>query len=88
MQWLETEFLGYLKKWEKAVEEREGYTAHEKKNMLLSSETVAGFKLTHVHVYIVVCIANANIIFIAVKSIIELTHYILSLQGAPPLLSR
>ena len=40
------DFLGYLEQWERAVEEREGFTVGEKKTMLLSAETAVGLKLT------------------------------------------
>ena len=46
MQWLETDFLGYLEQWEQAVKQRDGFTVCEKKTMLLSVETAAGLKLT------------------------------------------
>ena len=46
MQWLQTEFLGYMDLWEQTVMEREGYTQAAKKNMLLSAETASGIKLT------------------------------------------
>ena len=49
LQWLETDFLGYLEEWQKTVEERKGFTASEKKTMLLSDETATGLKLTGTH---------------------------------------
>ena len=33
MQWLETDFLGYLRDWEESVKKRDGYTDEEKKIM-------------------------------------------------------
>ena len=46
MQWLEDEFLGYLSEWEEAVEKRTGFEPHERKRMLLSSETHLGLRIT------------------------------------------
>ena len=46
-QWLETDFLGYLEEWEKAVAARESFTESEsEKNTLLNTKTVTGLKLT------------------------------------------
>ena len=45
-QWLEQNFLGYLKAWEKSVEERAGFTKDEKANMLLSPATRLGIFMT------------------------------------------
>ena len=45
-QWLEEDFLGYLKEWEESVMARQGFTLKEKKNMLLSQETLLGIKIT------------------------------------------
>jgi len=49
LQWLETDFLEYLEEWQKTVEQRKGFTASEKKTMLLSDETATGLKLTGTH---------------------------------------
>ena len=46
IQWLEEEFLPYLDQWEKSVEAREGFTKTQKKQMLLSSETHLGLRMT------------------------------------------
>ena len=45
-QWLEQDFLGYLKEWEESVEGREGFSAAEKAMMLLSRETIEGLNIT------------------------------------------
>ena len=58
MQWLETDFLGYLRNWEESVKKRDGYTDEEKKRMILSQETLQGIRMTgdfmymnmHIHV--------------------------------------
>ena len=55
LQWLEDDFLGYLREWEESVAQRPGTTSKEKKNMLLSQETRFGIEVTgkrenkHVH---------------------------------------
>ena len=46
LQWLEEDFLGYLKEWEESVSARAGFTAKEKKNKLLSQETLLGIEVT------------------------------------------
>jgi hypothetical protein len=46
MQWLEDCFLGYLEEWEESVKKRDGYSASERKRMLLSDATRLGLKLT------------------------------------------
>lgn len=46
MQWLEKDFLGYLKEWEESVSKREGLTNKERNNMLLSQETCFGIEVT------------------------------------------
>ena len=58
LQWLETEFLGYLEQWEKAVTGREGFTECEKKTMLLSAETVTGLKLTGITILLILCVCQ------------------------------
>ena len=39
-------FPGLLQKWQKSVEEREGFTDAEKQKMILSRETVEGLSIT------------------------------------------
>ena len=66
IQWLENEFLGYLKEWEKSVEQRNGFTAAQKRMMILSNETIEGLKITgsciyvyirtHIYIYIYIYI--------------------------------
>ena len=46
MQWLETNFLGYLDEWDSSVHNCPGFTPAEMKKMQLSSETLAGLKVT------------------------------------------
>ena len=46
LQWLKDEFLPYLDKWEKDVQERTGFTPAEKKRMLISHETLLGLRMT------------------------------------------
>ena len=46
MQWLETDFLGYLEEWDSSVHNRPGFTPAEMKKMQLSNETLAGLKVT------------------------------------------
>lgn len=60
MQWLETEFLGYLNEWDSSVKGRTGFTAAERKRMCLSDETLEGLRVTGI--YIQEVIANNNII--------------------------
>ena len=38
--------MAYLDKWEKTVQEREGFKKAEKKRMLLSDETRLGLQMT------------------------------------------
>ena len=46
IQWLETEFLGYLNEWDSSVQRRTGFTAAERKRMRLSDETLEGLRVT------------------------------------------
>lgn len=46
IQWLETEFLGYLNEWDRSVNGRTGFTAAERKRMRLSDETLEGLRVT------------------------------------------
>ena len=43
-QWLEQDFLKYLDTWEESVKSREKFTAAQKKQMLLSTETLLGIR--------------------------------------------
>ena len=47
-QWLQYDFLGYLRSWEMSVASRTDLTQSERNKMLLSRETIDGFKLTGV----------------------------------------
>ena len=44
-----SEFIGYLKEWEKSVEQRNGFNAAQKKMMILSNETTEGLKIAGIH---------------------------------------
>ena len=46
LQWLKDNFLAYLDEWEKSVMDRPGFEDDEKKNMMLSSETLLGLRMT------------------------------------------
>lgn len=46
IQWLETEFLGYLDEWDSSVKGRTGFSAAEMKKMRLSDETLEGLRVT------------------------------------------
>ena len=46
LQFLRDEFLPYLKAWEDSVNSREGFTANEKKMMMISQETLNGIRIT------------------------------------------
>ena len=46
MQWLEEEFLGYLRIWEDSVMAQPQILVKEKNNMLLSKETCYGIEVT------------------------------------------
>ena len=46
LQWLESDFLGYLKEWETSVKGREGFTNAQKTTMMLSRETLEGLHIT------------------------------------------
>ena len=46
LQFLRDEFLPYLKAWEDSVHSREGFTANEKKMMMISQETLNGIRIT------------------------------------------
>ena len=46
LQWLEKDFLGYLRDWDKCVSKQEGYTKDEKQRMTLSKETLKGLIMT------------------------------------------
>ena len=46
IQWLETEYLGYLNEWDRSVNGCTGFTAAERKRMRLSDETLEGLRVT------------------------------------------
>lgn len=46
MQWLENDFLGYLKEWKDSVDARTDVPKAEKPTMLLSRETQEGLHIT------------------------------------------
>ena len=46
MQWLEEDLLGYLSDWEESVKKRKGFTAAQKKLMLLPDSTMEGIRIT------------------------------------------
>ena len=46
LQWLEDDFLTYLNEWEASVKGREGFEDVQKKQMLLSEQTLLGLRMT------------------------------------------
>lgn len=52
IQWLETEFLGYLNEWDRSVNGRTGFTVAEQKRMRLSDETLEGLRVTGIVIVI------------------------------------
>ena len=46
LQWLKEEFLPYLERWKKSVQERKGFSDGEKKKMQISDETLLGLEMT------------------------------------------
>ena len=46
VQWLEKDFLGYLREWEDSVQRRGGFTKEEKDRMTISKETLEGLRMT------------------------------------------
>ena len=46
IQWLEGDFLSYLKSWEDSVEKRPNFKKAEKNRMLLSDVTLEGIRMT------------------------------------------
>ena len=61
LQWLQEDFLAYLRDWEESVSQRTEYTVKEKGKMLLSAETRYGIEVTgenyigtcsYIHVYL------------------------------------
>lgn len=58
MQWLEEEFLPYLKEWEDSVARRPGFSKAQMKRMLLSAETLLGIRITGGDI---VAVTNMNV---------------------------
>ena len=50
-QWLQYDFLGYLRSWEQSVATQMSLTQSERNRMLLSRETSDGLKLTGIYMY-------------------------------------
>ena len=46
LQWLEDDFLGYLKEWEESVSAQADLSDSERARMLLSRETIEGLHIT------------------------------------------
>ncbi len=74
LQWLENDFLGYLKEWEDNVSSRIGAEDTDKTTMLLSRETIEGLHITGL------CNSYSFSIYLlsSVKSFVELSTYLLS----------
>ena len=45
-QWLEGDFLGYLREWQDSVDSQEKYPSGQKRLMTLSQETIEGICIT------------------------------------------
>ena len=58
IQFLKFDILGYFKRWELSVANRQGYSDAEKKRMMLSQETLHGITMTgkYMYVRIIVCV--------------------------------
>jgi hypothetical protein len=46
LRWLQQDFLGYLSSWEESVRDRDGFSRMQKKQMMLSTETLLGLRIT------------------------------------------
>ena len=46
MQWLQKDFLGYLRNWEEAVYSRKEFSKDEQNRMMLSRDTLNGIRMT------------------------------------------
>ena len=49
LQWLQKDFLGYLKEWRASVDARKDITDAERPTMCLSRETLEGLHITGIH---------------------------------------
>ena len=79
IQWLESDFLQYLKEWEECIEGCDVDNA-VKPTMCLSRETLEGLRITGRYSYNN-CFYAIMIMIITVKSFVEMTRYLLSLPG-------
>ena len=82
-QWLKKDFIGYLDRWEKSVEDRIGFGKTEKNKMMLSAETRSGLRLTG---KLIMCEICSSLLFI-VHSFVELVEYLFSIPGVSVFLS-
>ena len=76
MQWLEDEFLGYLKNWEGSVMAQTGLSMKEKNNMLLSPKTRHGIEVTGEYYIVIVLLFP-----LSVRSFIEITKLVFKIPG-------
>lgn len=96
MQWLQNEFLPYLFEWEAWAESIPDLTRTEKNNLLLSSETRLGLKMTckQLHDFYnatcPVCVfLSFHVNFVHTgKSLIDLVRYIFTLKDVKSFLSQ
>ena len=50
-QWLEKDFLGFLRDWEEECLQTNGLTMGEKRRMCLSRETLEGLRITGINCF-------------------------------------
>lgn len=81
LQWLETEFLGYLKQWEESVSKRQGFSKKQKATMMLSLETITGLRMTGDIIEFTIIVLHYYYYFISAHSFLGLVQHVFSVPG-------
>ncbi len=91
LKWLEKEFVPYLDNWEKWVQLVPNITKTEHNNLLLSSETRLGLRMTckYIHlIYVMPFIIGFPYAYNVGNSFIELVQYLFTVPGVKSFLSQ
>ena len=86
LQWLENDFLGYLKEWKDSVAARDDVTKAQKPRMCLSKETLEGLHITGI-VYPQKNSIRPKKFYLQFKSFVAIVRYLLGVPGVQYILS-
>ena len=80
--------MGYLRNWADTVAKRQGFSKKQQKMMLMPIETRQGIEVTGEFIsHIRNCLLFISVLFLLVKSFVEIVQYLFGVPGVTKFLS-